>query len=64
MSDRLQAQINWLRWGLEEIARCADPRAGNNHALEFRIAEDALRAAGFPPDVAGIHKPSARLDQK
>lgn len=51
-------QVDWLRWGLEEIVRCTEPRAGSGNTFIFGIAEEALKNAGFPPTAAGIQKPT------
>ncbi len=40
--------IDWLRWTLEEIVRCTEPKAGSGDRFICRIAEDGLRNAGFP----------------
>lgn len=57
-SDRAAQQLAWLRWGLEEIVRCTEPRAGSGDTWIMKIADDALSSAGFPITGAGIQKPS------
>lgn len=61
MNETEQQQFNWLRWGLEEIVRCTEQRAGNGDSFICRIADEALRAAGFPADVSGIQKPKTPI---
>ena len=53
---------DWLRWGLEEIVRCTEPRAGSGNMGIFSIASESLRNAGIPPDAAGIQKPANSKD--
>ncbi len=60
--ERLKLANEWLRYGLEEIVRGTDMRAGNGHAWEFGVAMDTLRAAGLGADGPGIQKPERRLD--
>lgn len=54
-----ETSLDWLRWGLEEICRCTDMRAGNGDSFIFGIAMEALRSAGFPNGTAGVQKPSS-----
>lgn len=61
MTDEELLKFNWLRWGLEEIVRCTEPKAGNGDRLICGIAEEALRSAGFPANAAGIQKPKPLL---
>ena len=55
--DRQQIQLNWLRWGLEELVRCTEPKAGSGDRFVCGIAEEALQGAGFTAALAGIQKP-------
>lgn len=55
-----QGSLDWLRWGLEEIGRCTEPRAGSGDTLILRIVNEALSGAGIPLDAAGIKKPTAK----
>jgi hypothetical protein len=54
--------IRWLRWGLEEVGRGTEPRAGNGDAFAFRVVCEALESAGIPTTAAGIQKPTKRVD--
>lgn len=56
-----QKQLDWLRWGLEEIVRCTEPRAGNGDRFICGIACEALAAAGFDLGAAGIQKPTVKV---
>ena len=49
---------SWLRWGLEEIGRCTEPRAGSGDRMLYGIVTEALGRAGIPPGAAGIPKPA------
>jgi hypothetical protein len=60
---RLKLQCDWLRYGLEEVVRCTEPKAGSNDPYTCRAATDALAAAGFGANGAGIQKPALRLDR-
>lgn len=52
--DRMQLQIDWLRFSLEEIVRCTEPKAGNGDKFICGIAWQGLQNAGFsgPASVA------------
>jgi len=57
MQNDEQRRFDWLRWGLEEIVRCTEPKAGSGDHFICGIAVEALRNAGFPLGAAGIQKP-------
>ena len=63
-NERLRAAHDHLRYGLEEICRGTDPRAGNGHMWEFGVAMRALRDAGIPDGAAGIQKPMPLDDEQ
>lgn len=61
---RLRAERDWLRWGLEEIGRCTEPRAGNNDRLTFGIVTEAMTGAGIGIGAAGIQKPQQPVSNR
>lgn len=55
--ERLQLANAWLRWGLEEIGRRTEPKAGTGDRLIYPVVNEALHSAGIPATAAGIQKP-------
>jgi hypothetical protein len=53
-------RFDWLRWGLEEIVRCTEPKAGSGDRFICGIASEALTSAGFGPDASAIQKPARK----
>lgn len=53
-TTRLDRQNQWLRWGLEEIGRCTESKAGSGEMTYFRIGTAAAAAAA----AAGVQKPT------